>query len=556
MSSNNLTSTRKVIEPAIFWPSVAAILLTSIPLILFPEAGKAIVDDLFAWVTGSFGWLLLLTGITSFVFMLWLAYGPLGRIKLGSADEKPEFSKPAWLTMLFCAGIGISICNWAFVEPLYMLDGPPLGIAKGTTQAAEWAAMYPMFHWGVVPWAIYLLPALPIAYFLYVRKGKTLRLSDACRGVLGNRIDGWIGKLIDVIVMFSIIGAVGTSLGLSVPLVSTLFQEMFGLEDTFLLQMGILVLWTAMIAWSVWNGLSKGIQTLSNINAVLALLMLALVLVVGPTAYLFKLWTNSMGLFADNFFRINTWTDPVAKGGFPESWTVFYWAWWVAYAPMMGLFVARISRGRTIRELVLNGVLWGSIGCWVFFAIWGGYAIHLELNEAAALREVLNSSGIPATVVAVLKTLPAPEVIIPLFTLLCFVFLATTVDSAAYTLASVCTRELSGYEEPARYNRVLWAVLLAFVGVGLLSVGGLKAVQISTLLVALPMLPVLLIMGMSLVRWAREDFGDSLAPGVVSLSELGGAVQVVRQRPAPVGVPAPDLAPDAGLVVQPVPALR
>ncbi|SDS75191.1 BCCT family transporter [Pseudomonas oryzae] len=552
MSSNNLTSTRKVIEPAIFWPSVAAILLTSIPLILFPEAGKAIVNDLFAWVTGSFGWLLLLTGITSFVFMLWLAYGPLGRIKLGSADEQPEFSKPAWLTMLFCAGIGISICNWAFVEPLYMLDGPPLGIAKGTTQAAEWAAMYPMFHWGVVPWAIYLLPALPIAYFLYVRKGKTLRLSDACRGVLGNRIDGWVGKLIDVIVMFSIIGAVGTSLGLSVPLVSTLFQEMFGLEDTFLLQMGILVLWTAMIAWSVWNGLSKGIQTLSNVNAVLALLMLALVLLVGPTAYLFKLWTNSMGLFADNFFRINTWTDPVAKGGFPESWTVFYWAWWVAYAPMMGLFVARISRGRTIRELVLNGVLWGSIGCWVFFAIWGGYAIHLELNEAAALREVLNSSGIPATVVAVLKTLPLSEVIIPLFTLLCFVFLATTVDSAAYTLASVCTRELSGYEEPARYNRVLWAVLLAFVGVGLLSVGGLKAVQISTLLVALPMLPVLLIMGMSLVRWAREDFGDSLAPSVVSLGEVGGVVQVVRQRTAPLVAPEPD----AGLVVQPVPALR
>lgn len=552
MSSNNLTSTRKVIEPAIFWPSVAAILLTSIPLILFPEAGKAIVDDLFAWVTGSFGWLLLLTGITSFVFMLWLAYGPLGRIKLGSADEQPEFSKPAWLTMLFCAGIGISICNWAFVEPLYMLDGPPLGIAKGTTQAAEWAAMYPMFHWGVVPWAIYLLPALPIAYFLYVRKGKTLRLSDACRGVLGNRVDGWSGKLIDVIVMFSIIGAVGTSLGLSVPLVSTLFQEMFGLEDTFLLQMGILVLWTAMIAWSVWNGLSKGIQTLSNINAVLALLMLALVLVVGPTAYLFKLWTNSMGLFVDNFFRINTWTDPVAKGGFPESWTVFYWAWWVAYAPMMGLFVARISRGRTIRELVLNGVLWGSIGCWVFFAIWGGYAIHLELNEAAALREVLNSSGIPATVVAVLKTLPMSEVVIPLFTLLCFVFLATTVDSAAYTLASVCTRELSGYEEPARYNRVLWAVLLAFVGVGLLSVGGLKAVQISTLLVALPMLPVLLIMGMSLVRWAREDFGDSLSPSVVSLGEVGGVVQVVRQRTVPQAVPEPD----AGLVVQPVPALR
>ncbi|MCQ4346877.1 BCCT family transporter [Pseudomonas stutzeri] len=552
MSSNNQTSSSKVIEPAIFWPSVAAILLTSIPLILFPEAGKKIVDDLFAWVTGSFGWLLLLTGVGSFAFMLWLAYGPLGRIKLGSADEKPEFSKPAWLTMLFCAGIGISICNWAFVEPLYMLDGPPLGIAKGSSQAAEWAAMYPMFHWGIVPWAIYLLPALPIAYFLYVRKGKTLRLSDACRGVLGDRVDGWVGKLIDVIVMFSIIGAVGTSLGLSVPLVSTLFQEIFGLEDTFLLQMLILALWTGMIAWSVWNGLSKGIQTLSNINAGLALLMLALVLLVGPSVYLFTLWTNSMGLFLDNFFRINTWTDPVAKGGFPESWTVFYWAWWVAYAPMMGLFVARISRGRTIRELVLNGVVWGSIGCWVFFAIWGGYAIHLELNEGVALREVLSSSGIPATVVAVLKTLPLSEVVIPLFTLLCFVFLATTVDSAAYTLASVCTRELSGYEEPARYNRVLWAVLLAFVGVGLLSVGGLKAVQISTLLVALPMLPVLVIMGMSLVRWAREDFGDSLVPSTVSRNEHNGQVEIVRQRPLPVPLPEIGVAVHDLMVEKPI----
>ena len=517
------------IEHSIFWPAVLLILCTSVPLTLFPEAGGIVVNNLFAWITSTFGWLFLLVGMASLGFMLWLAYGPLGRIKLGAPEDAPEFSKMAWLTMLFCAGIGISICNWAFVEPIYMLSGPPLGIEKGSTEAAEFAAMYPMFHWGIVPWAIYLLPAIPMAYSLYVRKGKSLRLSEACRGVLGGMVDGWLGKTIDVIVMFSIIGGVGTSLGLSVPLVSTLFQEIFGIQDSFLLQLGILCLWTAMIAWSVWNGLSKGIQTLSNINAVLAISMLILVLLVGPTIYLASLWSNSVGLLLDNFFRMSLWTDPVAKGGFPEGWTVFYWAWWVAYAPMMGLFVARISRGRTIKELVLGGVIWGSVGCWAFFAIWGGYSIHLQLNGIVDLQQILDSQGIPAMVVAVLKTLPAAEFILLLFTVLCFVFLATTVDSSAYTLASICTRELNGYEEPARYNRILWAILLAFVGVGLLSVGGLKVVQTSTLVVAVPMIPVMVLMAWSLLKWAKEDFGSTLEQDVVSLRLENGTKRVIEQ---------------------------
>ncbi len=346
--------------------------------------------------------------------------------------------------------------------------------------------------------------------------------------MLGDLVDGPVGKVIDIIVVFSIVGGVGTSLGLSVPLVSELFQEMFGVEDTFLLQMGILFLWTAMIAWSVYNGLGKGIQTLSNINTVLGFVLLFFVLVVGPTVFLLNLWSNSFGLFLDNFFRLNFWTDPVAKGGFPEGWTIFYWAWWIAYAPMMGLFVARISRGRTIKELILHGVIWGSIGCWAFFAIWGGYAVNLQINGVIDLQSILNTSGIPATVVAVLKTLPLSTIIIPVFTLLCFVFLATTVDSSAYMLASICTKEISGYQEPARWNRILWTVLLAVVGVGLLSVGGLKAVQTSTILVALPMIPVLVIMSMSLLRWVYRDFGALLSKSSIARCSKDGNPVLVR----------------------------
>lgn len=502
----------KAVDPFILWPSVAVILLIIVPLAVNPVAGKKTIDYLLGWVTGNFGWLYLLTGVGSFAFMCWLAFGPIGRIRLGQPGEKPEFGLISWITMLFTAGIGISICNWAFVEPIYFLASPPMGQAAGTASAAEWAAMYPMFHWGVVPWALYLMPALPIGYALYVRQVSVLRMSEACRGLFGNLVDGPLGRLIDIIVIFSIVGGVGTSLGLSVPLVSKLVQTIFNIPDSMTLQLGILAVWMFLVGWSVYNGLSKGIQVLSNINAGLALLLLFFVLFAGSTVFILSLWSNSFGLFLSNFFRMTFWTDPVARSGFPEAWTIFYWAWWIAYAPMMGLFVARISRGRTIKEIILHGVIWGSIGCWAFFAIWGGHALNIELEGVLDLQAIVNSEGIPSTVVAVLQTLPGSKLLLVIFTLLCFVFLATTVDSSAYVLASVCTKELTGYDEPARWNRILWTVMLGLVGVGLLTVGGLQAVQASTVLVALPMIPVLMAMGFTLMRWSFDDFGSQLSP--------------------------------------------
>ena len=166
-----------------------------------------------------------------------------------------------------------------------------------------------------------------------------------------------------------------------------------------------------LFSWSVYNGLGKGILVLSNINIVLAFVLLVFVLLAGPTLFLLNLWSNSFGLLLDNFVRINFWTDPITKGGFPEAWTIFYWAWWIAYCPMMGLFVARVSRGRTIKDIILNGVLWGSVGCWSFFAVWGGYAIHLELEGILPVVEILNTQGTPATVVAILKTLDRKSVV-------------------------------------------------------------------------------------------------------------------------------------------------
>lgn len=513
--------TKKGIDRSIFGPSIIFALALSLPLVLFPQGGKKVVDVLFAFCTQKFGWLFLLFGLGSVIFLIWLAASRYGNIKLGAPEDKPEFSKISWLGMMFCAGIGIAIVNWAFVEPIYYITGPPLGLEKGSDTAREWAGMYGIFHWSITPWAIYALPSFAIAYCVHVRKKHFLRLSAAGEGVLGSAANGWFGKLIDIIVVFALIGGVGTSLGLAVPLVTTFVGYTFGLPDSFFLKIVILLIWTAIFSASVYRGLSKGIKILSDINVWLAFFLLIYVLLVGPTVWILSLWCNSFGLFLDNFLRISLWMDPITKGGFPEGWTVFYWAWWIAYAPMVGLFVARISKGRTIRELVVAQLGWAALGSCVFMAIWGGYAVHIESTSVIDIKSILSDGGIPAAVLAVLKTLPMSGLIIPVFTILCFIFLATTLDSAAYTLASITSKDLAGDEEPAKWNRIFWAMLLAIFSVGLLAVGGLKAVQLSSIVVALPLMPVLVLLCFSLMRWIKEDFGETMTEKVHSVDFSG-----------------------------------
>lgn len=490
----------------IFWPSLIVILIISSLLTIWPEKGEAAVNALFAFITGEFGWLFLLFGAFCFVILLWLAFGRYGNVVLGGSDDKPEFSYFSWIGMLFTAGIGIGIMLWAIIEPIYYLNSPPFGVEPFSPLAVEWAHMYGLFHWGFSAWAIYCLPTIPIAYAVYVRKENSLRISTSCRALLGNRVDGPVGIIIDIIIVFGLVGAVGTSLGLAVPLVSTLFGNIFGLEDSIYLNIFVLGLWILIFVFSLFKGLNKGIKILSDFNMGLALVFAAFVLLAGPTVFILKMWTNSFGLMTGNFLRMTFWMDPITKSGFPEAWTIFYWAWWIAYAPMMGLFVARISRGRTIKELVIAECVFGTLGCWVFFAIFGAYSLHLEINNIAPISQVLQESGQNLAILTVISNLPASSLCLIAYTILCFVFLATTLNSSAYTIASICTKELRGDEEPARWNRVFWAFSIGSVAIGLLLVGGLRPVQLSTIVGALPLIPVLLILTFSGLKMLKEDY--------------------------------------------------
>lgn len=511
------------IDYSLMWPGVIVTALVGLLLAIFPTQGKAVVDTLFGILTHNFKWFYLLFGLFCVVFLIWLGMSRWGQIKLGAPEDEPEFSTYTWAAMIFCAGIGIAIVYWAFIEPVYYMNSSILHTDVGNQKGlvGELAGMYGQFHWGITPWAIYALPTFPIAYAIHVKRIPALRLSTACRGVIGDHADKFWGKLIDIVVIFAMIGGIGTSLGLAVPLVTSLIGKMTGLPETFALQMVVLAIWTALFTITVWAGLKAGIAKLADLNTYIAFFLLAYVFIIGPTTFILNTWCNSLGLMVSDFFKISLWTDPVSNGGFPEGWTVFYWAWWVAYAPMMGLFVARISRGRTIRQVVFGELVYGSLGCWIFFAVWGGYAIHVQAEGTLDVYNILKQSGWSndITIVAILDSIPGGKwIFIPVFTILCFIFLATTLNSAAYTLSSQVTRVISGDQEPPRWNRTLWGLILGLFAVGLLATGALKAVQLSSIIVALPLMPVLILMVVSLMRWLREDYGEMLQSKTVALA--------------------------------------
>ena len=518
------------LDVAVFVPSGLLVLLVGISLVAWPEEAAQVASTWMNAVTTNFGWLFSLVAFLTLIFCFWLAFGKYGQVKLGQPGDTPEFSEISWAGMMFSAGIGIGLVSWAFVEPIFYFQEPPLGITGASSQAAEWAHMYTMFHWGFVPWALYALPTIPIAYMLYVRQSPFLRISHAVNGAIPKPQHRKYDPLIDTLVIIGIVGGAGTSLGLGVPLVSAFVGELFGLKDGFGLQILVLTFWTLIFATSVYRGLKSGIQWLASINIGLAILVLVFILLIGPTIFILTLSANSFGLLIDNFFRMSFWLDPIEQSDFPRDWTLFYWAWWIAYAPLMGLFFGRISRGRTIKQTILGIIGWGSLGCVLFMSICGAYALHLEINDILPVSEILNKEGNPAAVVAIVSTLPAPTLAIAVFTVLSFIFLATTLDSVAYVLASITTKNLPGDEEPERLNRLVWAFFLAFIAVGLLVVGGLTTVQSSSVVTSLPLIPVMFLLAVSILKWLEADFGNLVNRPILSVRTLDdGRKEIIKE---------------------------
>ncbi|WP_422121428.1 BCCT family transporter [Photobacterium damselae] len=517
----------QLIDCPTFFGALGLLISTVVPLLLFPKEGAEWIAIAKSFMTDKLGFLYLGLGVSAFFFMIYIVFSDIGQIKLGDPDEAPEFKTASWAAMLFCGGIGASILYWGAIEWAYYYQSPPFQLEPGSEEAVRWAATYGIFHWGPIAWSIYLVPALPIAYFFYVRKQPVLKVSAALMPVIGEaRSHGWVGKLVDVLFIFGLLGGGATTLGLAAPLITEGVNYLFGVPKTTETQVVVLLVCTAIFAYSAYAGMEKGIKLLSNINFWGALGLLAFILICGPTIFMLETGLDSLGRMLSNFFVMATWAEPFGGYGsfadthFPQDWTIFYWAWWLVFAPSMGLFVARISRGRTIKQMVTGSIFFGSMGCFLFFMILGNYGLSLQLSGALDVVGILNAEGATKAIFSILEQLPFSTFVIAAFTVLCLIFTATTFDSISYILASVVQNNVT--EEPMRWNRLFWAFALSFMPSVLLFMGGLSTLQTAAIVGGLPLLVIAVMLMVSAVKAATLDLShqEGYEDPTINIEEL------------------------------------
>ncbi len=430
------------VDRLLFVVASSAAIAASVPLALFPDQAGPFISELYNWIASNVGVLYQMFGFGAIGFLLWLSFSHYGNIRLGGEGDQPDYSLFSWIGMLFCAGTGASLLVWSGVEWAYYIDSPPLGAEPRSVAAIEWAIAYGPFHWGITAWAIYALPTIAIAYQFYVKRVPHLRASTSLHSILGPRGENSIiGRVVDLAAMIALLGGAGTSLGVIAPTIAASVAELLNIDTSFTLEFIVMSVCITLFGGSVYLGLDKGIRRLSDLNVYLMLGFLLFVLVTGPTLFIVKASLNTLGVMTQNFVRMMTWTDPVAESGFVEAWSIFYWAWWIAFALPIGVFVTRISRGRTIRQVVLGMMTFGSAGCWLFYFILGSYSLSLELDGVLSVTGVLHEADMYVAVASVISTLPWSGFALALFVVVSAISVATTYDSASYTLASTATME-------------------------------------------------------------------------------------------------------------------
>ncbi|MGW1765219.1 BCCT family transporter [Streptomyces sp. NPDC002073] len=458
-----------------------------------------------AWVLDNFAWLFVIAADVFLVMCVVLAISRYGRIRLGADDSEPEFTTSAWIAMMFSAGMGIGLMFYGVGEPLQHFLAPPpaSGAAPGTGDAARTALAYSFFHWTLTPWAIYGIVGLALAYATF-RKRRGNRLSSAFVPLMGaRRADGWQGRAIDLLAVFATVFGTATSLGLGTLQVAEGLGITAGVDDSKAVELIIIAALSAAFVLSAFSGLHKGVKWLSTINIVLAGALMTFVFVLGPTVYILDVIPASIGGYLDQLVPMATRTGAFTDAAWLGAWTIFYWAWWLSWAPFVGTFIARISRGRTIREFLIGVLLVPSGATVVWFCVMGGTAIRLESTGAADLASKVKD-GAEASLFAMLDALPLGTATSWVAMVLVMTYFVTSADSASLVMGSLTSR---GSLHPPTWLVVTWGVLMAAVAAVLLVAGGLKSLQTATILVALPFVIVMLVLCWALVKELREDPG-------------------------------------------------
>jgi len=474
-----------------------------IPDTVLPHANlDNVTSTIQGYLVGNFGWFYLISATGFLLFAIYLIFSRYGNIKLGKPGDKPEYSYISWFAMLFSAGMGIGLVFWGAAEPLSHFGTPPYGEAE-TNEAAKTAMKYSFFHWGLHPWGVYATLALALAFFKF-RKQSSGLISDIMVPLFGDGIKGKWGTLIDTVVVFATVFGVATSLGFGAMQISGGLSMVFGINQSFLLSLTIIAIVTVLYLTSAMTGINKGIKYLSNTNLVLAILLMVFLLFVGPTNFIMNLFTTTFGSYIQDLPSMSLRMTPFdpENSGWIKDWTIFYWAWWIAWAPFVGTFIARVSRGRTIREFVLGVLLVPTIFGALWFTVFGGSAIHLEFFEGINLTDTMSELGEEAVLFSVLEQFPLGTVMSLVAILLISIFFITSADSATFVLGMQTT---GGSLYPPNVVKLIWGLIQSGAAAILLWQGGLNALQTASIIVAFPFTIIMILIVFSLLKAFREE---------------------------------------------------
>ncbi|MFP4445537.1 MAG: BCCT family transporter [Desulfosudaceae bacterium] len=488
------------IHPPVFWPAaILALLFIIITLVVGDPMGE-VFSFIQNTISDSFGWFFVLVVNLYLFAMLYFAFSRYGNIRLGGKDAVPDFGRLSWFAMLFSAGMGIGILFWSVAEPIYHFSQPPHAVGSDTA-AAQVALKTTFLHWGLHPWAVYALVGMALAFFSFNRD-QPLAIRSIFYPLLGEKVNGPLGDIIDVVAVLATLFGLATSLGLGVQQVNAGLHHLFGLAISVRMQVFLIAAITLGATASVVSGLDHGVRRLSELNFNLGAVLLAFALLAGPTVFLLDALVQNLGAYADDFFAISFWTESYQGSNWQNSWTVFYWSWWIAWSPFVGMFIARISRGRTVREFVLSVLIIPTLLTFVWITAFGGGALFLELQELADMAAPIKEN-VAVSIYMLLEHYPLAIVANVLAIILVVSFFITSSDSGSLVVDAFTS---GGKLDSPVGQRVFWASMEGAVAAVLLVGGGLSALQTATITMGLPFAVLLIIMVFSLKKGLAKEY--------------------------------------------------
>ena len=474
--------------PNVFIPSAFLIISGVVLTLILGSKAETFFKGVQNWITNSAGWFLILVINIVLLFCIYLIFSPFGKLRIGGKDARPEFSTLSWFAMLFSAGMGIGLLFYGVAEPILHFSNNPL-TQSGTAESAQTAMGITFLHWGLHPWGVYALVGLALAFFGFTYK-LPLSIRNVFYPLLGDKIYGPIGDVIDVLATIATLFGVATSLGIGARQVNAGLSYLFKIPQNTPVQVVLIALITALATWSVVRGLDKGIKFLSNLNVSIALILLIFVLILGPTLYIFKSYFLNIGHYLGNFHKLSTWYEGKVGGEWLSNWTLFYWGWWIAWSPFVGMFIARVSYGRTIRQYMSCVLLIPALITFLWITVFGNSALMVELTGTGGLVEAVNSN-IAVSIFEFLKHFPLAWLTSLLAVAVVVMFFVTSSDSASLVVDIITA---GGNPDPPKPQRLFWAILEGVVAAVLLVGGGLSALQTAAITTGLPFAVVLLIM--------------------------------------------------------------